>query len=253
LTCLRACRAIRAPALHEVPAHRRVYQRPERFARAAAQHLVGAIERAVAARGRCAIALSGGHTPRPIYQKLAEPPLTMRVPWQSLDVYFGDERALRPDDPNSNYRMAADALLNHVPIHRACVHRIEAERSDIERAARDYEQLLPERLDVLLLGVGADGHTASLFPGSSALGERRRRVVTVAGPLPFPVRVTITPPVIEAAREVVVLAAGREKAQVIRAALGELGSPEALPIRLALSATWFLTADAAAVWRKGEA
>ena len=197
------------------------------------------------------MALAGGRTPRPVYERLAEPPLVTRVPWRALEFFFGDERAVGPEDPNSNYRMVAEALLGRVPLDPARVHRIPAERPDREQAARDYERLLPEPLDVLLLGMGADGHTASLFPGSPALGERRRRVVPALGAGPVAQRITITPPVIEAAREIVVLVAGSEKAPAVRAALrGGAGTLEELPIRLALRGTWFLTADAAALWKE---
>lgn len=205
----------------------------------------------VAERGRCAVALAGGHTPRPVYERLAEPPLAAQVPWHALDVFFGDERAVGPADRNSNYRMAADAMLERVPLDPARVHRIAAERPDRDQAARDYERLLPERLDLLLLGMGADGHTASLFPGAAALHERRRRVVPVSGAGPVTERISITPPVIEAAREIVVLVAGPDKAAAVQAALGGAGPVEELPIRLALRGTWLLTADAAARW-KGE-
>lgn len=234
-----------------VPADRRIFSSRAELAQAAAQHLVNVIDTGVAERGLCAVALAGGRTPRPIYQRLAERPLVGHVPWHALEVFFGDERAVGPGDPNSNYRMAADAMLERVPLDPARVHRIAAERPDRERTAREYEGLLPERLDLLLLGMGADGHTASLFPGAPALREHRRRVIPVSGPGPVTGRISITPPVIEAAREVVVLAVGPEKAAAVAAALRGVGPVEELPVRLALRGTWFLTADAAAQWQEG--
>jgi 6-phosphogluconolactonase len=233
-----------------VPTDRRIFSGRAQLAQAAAEYLVGVMRASVAARGRCAVALAGGHTPRPVYERLAEPPLVARVPWEALEIFFGDERAVGPEDADSNYRMAADAMLERVPLDAARVHRIAAEGPDREAAARDYERLLPERLDLLLLGMGPDGHTASLFPGGAALHERRRRVVPVTGTGPVTERISITPPVIEAARDIVVLVAGPDKAAAVRAALGGPGAPEELPIRLALRGTWFLTADAAARWKE---
>ncbi len=233
-----------------MPTDRRIFSSRAELAQAAAEYLVGVMRTSVAARGRCAVALAGGHTPRPVYERLSESPLVTRVPWQALQIFFGDERAVGPEDPDSNYRMAADAMLRRVPLDPAHVHRIPAERPDREQVARDYERLLPERLDLLLLGMGPDGHTASLFPGAAALGERRRRVLPVHGAAPVAERISITPPVIAAAREIVVLVAGADKAAAVRAALGGAGAPEELPIRLALRGTWFLTADAAARWKE---
>ena len=257
-TRARATRSRGAATLSQVSTDRRIYGSPAELAQAAAEYLAGVMGATVAARGRCAVALAGGRTPGPVYEQLAEPPLVTRVPWQALEVFFGDERAVGPEDPHSNYHMAASALLRRVPLDAARVHRIPAELPDREQAARDYERLLPERLDLLLLGMGADGHTASLFAGSAALGERHRRVMPVIGAGPVAQRITITPPVIAAAREVVVLVAGSEKAAAVRAALGTGGggrggdaaTPEDLPIRLALRGTWFLTRDAASLWQE---
>jgi len=243
-------RASGAATLSQVPPDHRIFDNPAELVQAAAEYLVGVVLASVASRGRCAVALAGGHTWRPVYQRLAEPPLVARVPWHAIEIFFGDERAVGPLDPNSNYRMAADAMLDRVPLDPARVHRIAAERPDRDAAARDYQRLLPEPLDLLLLGMGADGHTASLFPGGPALRERRRRVVPVTGAGPVSERIGITPPVIEAAREIVVLVAGPDKAPAVRAALGGVGPPEELPIRLALRGTWFLTADAAALWKE---
>ena len=170
---------------------------PAELVRRAAGWLALEVTRAIAERGRCALSLPGGRTPEPVYRELAA---GSSVDWTRVDVFFGDERAVPPDHPDSNYRMVHAALLSRVPIPVAQVHRMEAERTDRESAAREYERLLPPRLDVLLLGMGADGHTASLFPGAAALDERQRRVVAVVGAKPPAERLTITPPVIEDAR-----------------------------------------------------
>ena len=198
------------------------------------------MENAIERRGHCAIALAGGRTPRPIYERMARSPLAARIAWNRLAIYFGDERCVPPDDPESNFRRVHEILIRHVPIPSNSVHRMEGERADTDAAARDYERLLPARLDLLLLGMGEDGHTASLFPHSPALAERTRRVVAVNRPHPSPQRLTITPAVIRAADAVIVLVAGAEKAATVARALQGAFMPDELPIQLALSGTWLV-------------
>jgi len=200
-------------------AGRTIVQAGDALARPCAEWLAECLTRAIGERGRCAIALAGGSSPRPVYAALATPPLWGAIDWLRVHVYFGDERAVPPDDPESNYRMARETLLSRVPVPHTQVHRMEAEREDRDAAADDYDRILPAALDVLLLGMGPDGHTASLFPGSPALLERTRRVVPVLGPKPPLRRLTITPPVIESAREIAVIATGVDKASMITRAL----------------------------------
>lgn len=215
------------------------------LARLAAEWLAGEVALACVLRGQCSLALAGGSTPQPVYEALAEAPLRDTVPWDRLRVYFGDERAVPPDHPESNYRMVRAALLGRVPLPPASIHRMEAEASDLEGAADRYATLLPDTLDVLVLGVGSDGHTASLFPGSPALGEARRKVVPVAAPASPARRLTITPPVVARARRVVVLAAGPDKAKAVARALQAAGSVDETPARLARDGVWFLDRAAA--------
>jgi 6-phosphogluconolactonase len=177
--------------------------------------------------------------------RLAEPPFADRVPWDRTLVFFGDERCVPPDHPESNYRMAHEVLLRHVPVPSASVHRMKGERADSDAAARDYERHLPAALDLLLLGMGEDGHTASLFPHSPALAERTRRVVPVTHPAGSSRRLTITPQVIEAADTVIVLVAGADKAATVARALEGSYVPDELPVQLARSATWFIDSAAA--------
>ena len=223
-----------------------VIEEPDRLADVVAEWLAAAVEAALRERGHCAVALSGGATPRPVYERLARDPLAGRIRWRDVEVFFGDERAVLPGDPASNYHMAMGALLGRVPIPAAGIHRMEAERADRDAAARAYERQLPERLDVLLLGMGADGHTASLFPGAAALDERARRVVPATGPTPPRERLTITPPVIGAARRVAVLVAGADKAATVARALRGPVRPRELPVQLALAGAWFLDRAAGA-------
>lgn len=211
----------------------------------AATWITGAIDAVTRLQGRCTIALAGGATPRPIYERMATAPLAGRVAWDRVAVYFGDERRVPPAHPDSNYRMAYESLLRHVAIPSASVHRIEGERADADAAARDYERLLPASLDVLLLGMGADGHTASLFPHSSALAEGTRRVLPVSRPAPSPGRITISPLVIELAHSILVVVAGAEKAAAVARAREGPYAPDALPVQLALRGTWLIDDDAA--------
>jgi 6-phosphogluconolactonase len=210
-----------------------------------AEWIAAELGRAVAARGSASLALAGGSTPRAVYAELTRPEVTGSLDWARVDVYFGDERAVPPDHAESNYAMAQATLLARVPIPPERVHRMEAERLDREQAAADYARLLPRHLDVLLLGMGPDGHTASLFPHAPVLKERERTVVPVIGPKPPPERMTITPPVIAAARAVAVIVMGAEKAATVARALEGPLDPRELPVQLARQGMWFLDPPAA--------
>jgi 6-phosphogluconolactonase len=220
-----------------------VAAQPAELARAAAEWLGLEVTRAITERGSCSLSLAGGRTPEPVYRELA---MDSSIDWRRVEVFFGDERAVPPDHPESNYRMVRLALLARVPLSPGQVHRMEAERPDREAAAREYERSLPPRLDVLLLGMGPDGHTASLFPGSAALDERHRLVLPVTGAKPPAERLTITPPVIEAARKVAVIAAGEDKATMVARAIEGPLAPKAVPVQLARRGVWFLDQAAAA-------
>ena len=215
---------------------------PSELTRPAAEWLELEMTKAIAGRGACALCLAGGRTPEPVYRELAS---ASSIDWTRVVVFFGDERAVPPDHPDSNYLMVHRVLLSRVPVPAGQVHRMEAERSDQEAAAREYERLLPPRLDILVLGMGPDGHTASLFPGSAALDERQRLVLPVIGAKPPPQRLTITPPVIEAARRVAVIATGEDKATMVARAIEGPLAPKDVPVQLARRGTWFLDQAAA--------
>jgi 6-phosphogluconolactonase len=215
------------------------------LADAAARRIIGLVANTIARRGGCTLALAGGATPRPVYGCMAIAPLVDEVAWDRVTVYFGDERCVSPEAKESNYRMAREALLRHEPVRRATVHRMQGERADPDAAAQDYERRLPAALDLLLLGMGEDGHTASLFPRSPAVAERVRRVVAVTRPTPQRPRLTITPRVIDAASNVIVLLSGADKAATVAKALEGPHVPDRLPIQLALRGTWLMD-DAAA-------
>lgn len=219
----------------------------EGFVHAAAAWIADTIAKVLAERPRCSIALTGGQTPRAIYAHLAD--RFVDVPWELLDIYFGDERRVPPDDPASNYGMAYDSLLSRVPIDPARIHRMAGERDDAVAAARDYERVLPDPLDILLLGMGADGHIASLFPGAPELHERVRRVLPSTSPEPPVGRLTITPPVIASARYLALMIAGSGKAPAVARALEGDFDPYALPVQFALRGSWILDEAAASLLR----
>jgi 6-phosphogluconolactonase len=215
------------------------------LARRAAERIVDLTRAAVAERGSCSVALAGGSTPRATYEVLATSALAAALPWGAISWYFGDERAVAPDHPESNYGAACETLLAGRPALLASVHRMRADASDLEAAAREYAALLPDPIDVVLLGIGEDGHTASLFPGGTALAERSARVVVVSGPKPPNPRMTVTPQVIERAREILVLASGAGKAEAVARALEGPSDPEAVPAQLARAGTWIVDREAA--------
>lgn len=221
------------------------------LARRGAERILETIRAAVAARGRCAVALAGGTTPRATYQVLAGSALAAALPWGAVSWYFGDERAVPPDHPESNYKAALETLFAGRPQALEHVHRMPADAADLERAAREYGARLPDPLDLVLLGLGEDGHTASLFPGASALAEGTAKVVVVNGPKPPNPRLTLTPPVIESAREVLVLVSGAAKAEALARALEGPFERVVVPARIARSRGWIVDRDAARLLSAG--
>jgi 6-phosphogluconolactonase len=192
------------------------------------------------------VALSGGNTPAPVYRALARSP---DLSWPNVAIFFGDERAVPPTDPASNFRMASESLLDQVPLSANQVHRMEAERPDRDAAAAAYAAILPDRFDLMLLGLGDDGHTASLFPHAPTLTERLLRVVPAAGPTPPVHRLTVTPPVLAAARATVVLVTGPDKAAMVARVLEGPDIPDTLPAQLVRGGAWFLDDTAASMLR----
>lgn len=213
----------------------------------AARKIRDVVVESTKSRGRACIALAGGTTPRAVHEVLATLP---DVPWERVHVYFGDERNVPAEHPDSNYRMAKESLLSRVPIPDHQVHRPAAEQSDRDAAARKYAALLPASFDLVILGIGEDGHTASLFPGSAALAEKVRLYVPVVGPKPPPERLSITPPVLEQARALLVLAVGAGKAEAVKRALEGPWDPSATPSQLARRGTWFVDPAAAKLLSK---
>jgi 6-phosphogluconolactonase len=212
---------------------------------AAATHVRAAAADAITARGRFRIALAGGSTPRALYPRLVE-----GVDWTRAMVFFGDERAVGPTDPQSNYRMARETLLGPARVPEANVVRWRAEDANLDAAAHDYERALTAGatapwLDLALLGLGPDGHTASLFPGTSALAEEGVLAAAVDVPQMGQRRLTLTYPPLCGARDVCFLVAGRDKASALAAVVDGNRLPAARIVHRAGPVTIFCDREAA--------
>jgi len=227
------------------------------LADAVAGRFVAAAGDAIASRGQFIVALSGGSTPRDTYLRLGTEALVSKVIWSRVQVLWGDERCVPPDHVESNYRMARETLLDRVPVSAANVHRIHGE-DDPATAAKGYEATLrallraptEARIDLVLLGLGEDGHTASLFPGSASVHEQTRWVMAARVSAASMWRITLTPAVINAAAEVLFLVSGGAKAGILRRVLEGPRRPEELPAQVIAPSNgrvrWCVDAAAAA-------
>jgi 6-phosphogluconolactonase len=215
------------------------------LAETGARRVLDTAARVLATRARCRLVLSGGSTPRALYERLAAASAGARgaptaagaadaIDWSRVELYFGDERCVPADDPASNFRMVRESLLDRLPCAPAAVHRIEGERPAPEAAERYARRIAgaadeasPPRFDLVLLGLGEDGHTASLFPGSPALEEATRTVVAARAPVAPHERVTMTLPVLRAARAILFLVSGAAKSAVLARVLDAGGERRA--------------------------
>jgi 6-phosphogluconolactonase len=214
---------------------------PQELSGAAAEEVVQAAKEAVAARGRFTIALSGGSTPKNLFNLLATNARNV-LPWDRMFFFFGDERHVPPTDPESNYRMADESLLSKVPVPPGNVFRIAAENPDAAAAAEAYEKTLQKFFalppaqfpvfDLILLGMGPDGHTASLFPNTAGLQEKSRLVIANWVEKFKTSRITLTLPVLNAARCVTFLVSGTDKAPALHAVLDSDAPGEQYPSKL---------------------
>jgi 6-phosphogluconolactonase len=224
----------------------------EALAARAAQHFVEQAEQAAAARGRTRIAISGGSTPKAAFALLADPaqPWRARMPWDKIELWWVDERCVPPDDADSNYRMTRETMLDHVPLKPEQIHRIEGELQPVAAAARYEAELrnvfqlgraeLPE-FDVVALGMGPDGHTASLFPRTQALHELERLAVANHVEAKDSWRVTLTWPVINRGSQVFFLIGGADKAQILKEVFMGPRDVDRLPSQLIRPASGILT------------
>lgn len=222
--------------MSRLPSH--VVASEAEFVDACAAAFVDAYTKAVTSRGRFVVALTGGSTPVPIHRALGASPWRERVQWSQVHVVFGDERAVPPDDPRSNYGAAKRDLLDRVPLPAANAHRMLGEAIDLAAAARDYERMLRDlcdaRIDFVCVGLGKDAHIFSLFPGSPAIDEQTALVVAEVDPPMDPAvsRITFTPPMIERAAFVLGIATGAGKADAVRRALAPDDDPKRVPAHL---------------------
>ena len=236
----------------------RILTTPQELFEVAAEEVVRAATEAVAQRGRFTIALSGGSTPKNLFNLLATNARTV-FPWDRTYFFWSDERHVPPTDPESNYRMAEEIMLSKIPVNAGNVFRIAAENPDAAAVAEAYEQTLrkffqlqPGQVpvfDLILLGMGPDGHTASLFPNTVGLQEKTRLVIANWVDKLKANRLTMTLPVLNSAREVAFLASGTDKAQVLRTVLEEDAPPEQYPAKLVRPSNgrliWFVDRAAA--------
>lgn len=234
----------------------RIYDNYEAMSRAAAELFEHEARQVVPAKKAFSVCLSGGQTPRRAYQLLSEKPLRSHIPWHALQVFFSDERLVPHDDSRSNLRMAREALLDHVPLAEEQIHGIPVEGAPEGCAAR-YQSMLADffaerrpRFNLVLLGLGSDGHTASLFPGTPALDETERWVVPVYQEGAKMDRITLTAPLLNEAAKVVFLVSGREKAEALKGVVEGRGGAE-LPARLIAPVRgeliWLVDRDAASL------
>jgi len=217
-----------------------VFKDRDAVARGAAELFVALASQARGDRRPFRVALAGGRTPEALYALLASAEYRNRVTWDQVSFFFGDERAVPSDHPDSNYRNAHDALFLPLDISGKNIYQMKADRSDLDAAAADYERELDSafegsrvpQFDLIFLGMGADGHTASLFPGSSVLAECTRMVMPVTdAPKPPPRRLTLTIPVLNAAGFVLFLVTGSDKAQTLYEVLKGTASPDQYPAK----------------------
>jgi len=201
-----------------------IYSQKENLTEETAKYLANLISKSLLQKARCSFVLAGGSTPRGVYEKLASEPYRNKIDWGKVHLFWGDERCVPPDHPDSNYRMAKEALIDHIDIPQENVHRIPAEKEPAE-AAREYEETIKRFFggashlpvfDIILLGIGEDGHTASLFPGTEALEDKKRWVTDVYVKGLDTHRITLTLPVINNGKNVIFLVAGSFKAKIMK-------------------------------------
>lgn len=236
---------------------------PAAVAAEAAERVVRAADEAIALAGRFSFVLAGGSTPKALYELLSSEPYRGRIDWANVEVYFGDERTVPPDHLDSNYRMAREAMLSKVPIPDDNVYRMRGE-IDPDEAAKEYGLMLKEKFssstsrqagngetgpDLVLLGMGDDGHTASLFPGTLALRETNHRAFANPVPQLNTTRLTMTAPLLNRGREVILTVTGANKAKRLAEVLEGPRDPERLPVQLIApengKLTWLIDTAAA--------
>jgi 6-phosphogluconolactonase len=220
--------------------HIAIYPDLDTLSQQAAQYVVRTASESIAARGRFTLALSGGTTPRKLYTLLGSEPYSSQIDWQQVYIFWGDERCVPPDNPDSNYYMAQEVLLSKIPIPALQVHRMPADQPGRDAASQSYTAEMQRAFgtqgipvfDLIQLGMGPEGHTASLFPHQASLRETQRLVMPVSVAKPPPDRLTFTPPLLNAARNILFLVTGSDKAEALQAVLEGDYQPEEYPAQI---------------------
>ncbi len=234
-----------------------IYPEAETLSLAAARYVVHVANEAIVTHGRFTLALAGGSTPRKLYALLASEPYRDQINWALVEIFWSDERCVPPDSEDSNYHLAEEVLLSMVPIPANQIHRMPADASDRDAAALAYTEEIQRvfgtdsipSFDLLQLGLGPEGHTASLFPHQASLKEQRRLVMPVDVPKPPPPRLTFTPPLLNAAAHVLFLVTGQDKADAVQAIVEGEHNPDEYPAQIIQPSrgevTWMLDSAAA--------
>ena len=241
-----------------------IYPNIDILSHEAAQYIVRIATESITTHGRFTIALSGGTTPRKLYGLLGSEPYRSQIDWTPVHIFWSDERCVPPDSEESNYHLAHEVLLSKISIPAVQVHRMPADMPDRNAASQEYENEMRRvfetdgipNFDLIKLGMGPEGHTASLFPHQAALHEQQRLVVPVSVPKPPPDRLTFTPPLLNAARNVLFLVAGSDKADALHAVLEGPYNPDEYPAQIVRppngKLTWMVDTAAAAKLQRRE-
>jgi 6-phosphogluconolactonase len=234
-----------------------IYPDTNTLSHEAAQYIVRLANEAIVSHGRFSIALSGGSTPRVLYGLLGDEPYRNQINWSQVEIFWSDERCVPPDSSDSNYQLAQEVLFSKLSISASQIHRMPADKPDRDAASLEYTQEMQRAFgtdgipsfDLLQLGMGPEGHTASLFPHQPSLHEQQRLVMPVNVPKPPPPRLTFTPPLLNAAKHVLFLVTGADKADAVQAVLEGGYQPEEYPAQIVRpphgDVTWMLDTAAA--------
>ncbi len=234
-----------------------IFSDGDKLSQAAAEYIVRMANESITAHGKFTLALSGGSTPKKLYGLLASEPYRDQIDWSHVELFWSDERCVPIDDPECNYKMAQEVMLSKLSLRADQIHRMPADEADQNAASQEYTQEMRRvfgtnatpAFDLIQLGMGPEAHTASLFPHQASLHEQERLVMPVSVPKPPPPRLTFTPPLLNAARHVLFLVTGAEKADAVQAVLEGEQQPEEYPAQIVRPSngdvTWMLDSAAA--------
>ncbi|HTK11696.1 MAG TPA: 6-phosphogluconolactonase [Ktedonobacteraceae bacterium] len=242
--------------------HIAIYPDIDTLSHEAAKYVVRVAQESIATHGRFTFALSGGNTPKKLYALLATEPYRGQIDWALVDIFWSDERCVPPDSSDSNFKLAQDVMLSQLPISASQIHRVPADQEDRAAASAAYTQEMQRvfgtsgvpRFDLIQLGMGPEGHTASLFPHQPSLQETQRLIMSVTVPKPPPPRLTFTPPLLNAATHVLFLVTGADKAEAVHEVIEGAHNPQEYPAQIVKpdqgEVTWMFDPAAAANLRQ---